>query len=277
MNAGTSVILIGVLFSLIAQAGGATSPLPVSPVDPTWEQCAIMEVQFSQEIMASGAALRECHTQGPSFGWGATCSGTPRPTAFVHCEPILHAQCSLRETRDREMATCRERARNRAERERVDARRRREQEEALRRINDNFERLSRNHTTFTEIISNPTQFFFDQAVASVTRSVFPTWEAPQAMMADPRAEELFRSIHNAVHSGAVTSRNPVVGAIQREAFDALLRHYRRLDLEAARAFTAISEFVVSEQNQFMAINPIYLDEDDFHDPDPEVCHLIGTC
>lgn len=273
---------LSLMAALFWPAATIAQQYPRSPQSPTVEDCRRLSHDYYTIQQRIRSQLSACMEQPARIGYGAECS-LVAPSyrlhehalrGWVQCEQYEAPLCDAYRQGDQEVRQCEALARKQGRED--------ERLSALMRATSSAAALGTAWNTARNLIANPVQFFFDQAVAKTTKAAFPSWRGEGDIGGDPRAQEIYRYLQQQTKLGtrAATS-DPVIRSIQNEALTQLMAHFKRLQLQLNSAADQIRTFSIDQQMNVGPSKPAPPSSeqptDNSYRPTRGLCQTLGTC
>lgn len=216
-------MLVGV-WLLIVGFYRAASAEPIAPLDPTTEDCTALSHEFYQLLLQLNAEMDRCTKDPPIIGQAYSCrySTAVRTTvAWVQCADIDARRCELNARRDAEYNLCMSRVKRHggdtAERKVVDTVARADQ-------------LYGRYKDTVDLIRDPKAYLkqaFQDKLFEVYRQLFPSLYGG-GKDDIPGISALYNYAHQYAEKGLGGHPSPIVGHIQKEAFDIIAVQHKRM-------------------------------------------------
>jgi hypothetical protein len=211
--------------------------------------------------------------QSPQFGYGPECRWSDsnvrvQLNAWNQCSYLQPTLCDLERSRKQETTICSQRASRSSKR---DA----EAISILNKIGSTSRTLNASWSSAQKAIANPAEFFFGAAMKRTTTKLFPAWRGAVDLEKDPRAEALYKFLHDQSNGALDSTSSPIVREIQRESLLQILGHFKRLSSDLQ---------VLTSRLEELRIDPLNTKEprvappaSDTYRPTPNLCQTLGTC
>lgn len=239
-------VLVLLNVALCQLAYSQINQTPVSPLDPTYDDCGALFAQFGalKRPLFDGdlACMRN---NAPHFG---TCGGcNAGATAWAMCCGFGEQICQLDKAQSSENATCTVRAAARASREAAESESKQRElalEKTMKKGND----LYSSFTQTAENLKDPSKFISDALGlnSSLYSQLVPNDASTAGNDQGTATYEVYRYMWNQANAGIKAQESvgmsPVIGSIQRSSLNMLQKHFDGLIVQMDKTISQIDHF-----------------------------------